>query len=151
MNDAAAAMLLMSKEKANELGLKPLATIKGYAFAALDPTRMGLGPAYVIPKLLEKTGYKMEDIDLIEVNEAFAAQVLACEKELERRGTPWDRSKVNVNGGAIALGHPIGATGLRISLTLLNEMQRRNAKLGIATLCVGGGMGAAVLYEREGA
>ena len=148
MNDAAAAMLLMSATKAEKLGLTPLAKIKGYAFAALEPERMGLGPAYVIPKLLEKTGLKMEDIDLIEVNEAFAAQVLACEKELEKRGMPWDRSKVNVNGGAIALGHPIGATGLRISLTLLNEMKRREAKYGIATLCVGGGMGAAVLYER---
>jgi acetyl-CoA C-acetyltransferase len=151
MNDAAAAMILMNKEKAKALGLKPLATIKAYAFAALEPERMGLGPAYVIPKVLEKAGLKMEDIDLIEVNEAFAAQVLACEKELEKRGMPWDRSKVNVLGGAIALGHPIGATGVRISLTLLKEMQRRNAKRGIATLCVGGGMGAAVLYEREDA
>jgi acetyl-CoA C-acetyltransferase len=148
MNDAGAAMILMSKEKAEALGLKPLATIKSYAFSGLDPKRMGLGPAYAIPKVLEKTGYTIEDIDLIEVNEAFAAQVLACEKELEKQGKPWDRSKVNVLGGAIALGHPIGATGVRISLTLLKEMQRRDAKRGIATLCVGGGMGAAVLYER---
>ena len=147
MNDAGAAMILMSREKADKLGLKYLAVIKSYAFAGLDPKLMGLGPAYAVPKALEKAGLKMEDVDLIEVNEAFAAQVLACEKELEAQGTPWDRSKVNVNGGAIALGHPIGATGVRISLTLLNEMKRRNAKRGVATLCVGGGMGAAVVYE----
>jgi acetyl-CoA C-acetyltransferase len=147
MNDAGAALILMSKEKADKLGLKYLATIKSYAFAGLDPKEMGLGPAYAMPKALEKAGLKIEDVDLIEVNEAFAAQVIACEKELEAKGTPWDRSKVNVNGGAIALGHPIGATGLRISLTLLNEMKRRNAKRGVATLCVGGGMGAAVVYE----
>jgi acetyl-CoA C-acetyltransferase len=149
MNDAAAAMILMSKEKADALGLTPMATIKSYAFAALEPERMGLGPAYAIPKALDKAGLKMEDIDLIEVNEAFAAQVIACEKELEKAGTPWDRSKVNVNGGAIALGHPIGATGIRLSLTLLNEMKRRDAKRGVASLCVGGGMGAAIVYERN--
>ncbi|HEY9724692.1 MAG TPA: thiolase family protein, partial [Oscillatoriaceae cyanobacterium] len=148
MNDAAAAMILMSKEKAEQLGLKPLATLKAYAFAGLEPERMGLGPAYAIPKVLEKAGTKIEDVDLFEINEAFAAQIIASEKELEKRGTPWDRAKVNVNGGAIALGHPIGATGLRISLSLLKEMQRRDAKRGIASLCVGGGMGAAILFER---
>ena len=144
MNDAAACLLLMSKEKAEELGLKPLATIKSYAFAGLEPERMGLGPAYAIPKALEKAGVKKEDVDLFEINEAFAAQVLACDKVY-----PLDRSKLNVNGGAIALGHPIGATGIRLTLSLLKEMQRRDAKTGVASLCVGGGMGAAVVFERN--
>lgn len=143
MNDAAAAMILMSKEKAEELGLTPLATIKGFAFAGLEPERMGLGPAYAIPKALEKAGMTLDQIDLVEINEAFAAQVLACQKKY-----PIDPAKLNVNGGAIALGHPIGATGVRISLTLLKEMARRDAKRGVASLCVGGGMGAAVVYER---
>ncbi|MEB3285270.1 MAG: thiolase family protein [Candidatus Sericytochromatia bacterium] len=144
MNDAAAAMLLMTREKADALGLKPLATIKGYAFAGLEPERMGLGPAYAIPMLLEKLGWKKEDIDLFEVNEAFAAQVLACDRVWE-----FPKDKLNVNGGAIALGHPIGATGVRLSITLLKEMARRGAKKGIASLCVGGGMGAAIAYEME--
>jgi acetyl-CoA C-acetyltransferase len=143
MNDGAAAMILMSKEKAEALGLAPLATIKGYAFSGLEPERMGLGPAFAIPKALEKAGLKKEDIDLFEINEAFAAQVLAVDKVF-----PMDREKVNVNGGGIALGHPIGATGVRLSLTLLNEMKRRNLKRGVASLCVGGGMGAAIVYER---
>jgi acetyl-CoA C-acetyltransferase len=142
MNDAAAAMLLMSRERADQLGLKPMAIIKGYAFEGLEPSRMGLGPAYAIPKALAKSGHTLEDIDLFEINEAFAAQMLAVFKKL-----PIDPTKVNVNGGAIALGHPIGATGVRISLTLLNEMKRRGSKLGIASLCVGGGMGGAVVFE----
>jgi acetyl-CoA C-acetyltransferase len=142
MNDGAAAMILMSKEKAAALGLTPMATIKGYAFSGLEPERMGLGPAFAIPKALEKAGLKKEDIDLFEINEAFAAQVLAVDKVF-----PMDREKVNVNGGGIALGHPIGATGLRLSLTLLNELKRRNLKRGVASLCVGGGMGAAIVYE----
>ncbi|MEB3198285.1 MAG: thiolase family protein [Candidatus Sericytochromatia bacterium] len=143
MNDAAAAMLLMTREKAEALGLTPLATIKGYSFAGLEPERMGLGPAYAIPKLLEKLGWSKEDIDLFEINEAFAAQVLACDRVWE---LPKDR--LNVNGGAIALGHPIGATGVRLSISLLKEMARRGAHKGIASLCVGGGMGAAIAYER---
>jgi acetyl-CoA C-acetyltransferase len=144
MNDAAAAMILMSKEKAEALGLTPLATVKSYAFAGLEPERMGLGPAFAIPKALEKAGLKKEDVDLFEINEAFAAQVLACDKVYEL-----PKDKLNVNGGAIALGHPIGATGIRLSLTLLNEMKRRDAKRGVASLCVGGGMGAAIVYERN--
>ncbi len=144
MNDAAAAMLIMSKEKAEQLGLKPLATIKGYMFSGLEPERMGLGPAYAIPQLLAKLGWQKEDVDLFEINEAFAAQVLACDRMW---GLPME--KVNVNGGAIALGHPIGATGVRLSITLLKEMARREgAKKGIASLCVGGGMGAAIAYEK---
>jgi acetyl-CoA C-acetyltransferase len=143
MNDAAAAMLIMTREKAEALGLTPLATIKGYAFAGLEPERMGLGPAYAIPKVLDRLGWTKDDIDLFEINEAFAAQVLACDRVW---GLPKD--KLNVNGGAIALGHPIGATGVRLSITLLKEMARRGAKKGIASLCVGGGMGAAVAYER---
>jgi acetyl-CoA C-acetyltransferase len=144
MNDAAAAMLLMTRAKADALGLKPLATIKGYAFAGLEPERMGLGPAYAIPMLLDKLGWKKEDVDLFEINEAFAAQVLACDRVWEL-----PKDKLNVNGGAIALGHPIGATGVRLSITLLKEMARRGAKKGIASLCVGGGMGAAIAYEMQ--
>jgi acetyl-CoA C-acetyltransferase len=143
MNDAAAAMLIMTREKADALGLTPLATIKGFAFAGLEPERMGLGPAYAIPKVLDRLGWSKEDIDLFEINEAFAAQVLACDRVWEL-----PKDKLNVNGGAIALGHPIGATGVRLSITLLKEMARRGAKKGIASLCVGGGMGAAVAYER---
>lgn len=144
MNDAAAAMLIMTKEKAEQLGLKPLAVIKGYQFAGLEPERMGLGPAFAIPKLLDKLGWKKEDVDLFEINEAFAAQVLACDRVWEL-----PKDKLNVNGGAIALGHPIGATGVRLSITLLKEMARREgAKKGIASLCVGGGMGAAIAYEK---
>ncbi|MDB5097284.1 MAG: fadA [Cyanobacteria bacterium RYN_339] len=144
MNDAGAAMILMSKEKADELGLTPLATVKSYAFSGLEPERMGLGPAYAIPKALAKAGLTKEQIDLFEINEAFAAQILACDKVYEL-----PKDKLNVNGGAIALGHPIGATGIRLSLTLLNEMKRRDVKRGVASLCVGGGMGAAIVYERN--
>lgn len=143
MNDAAAAMLLMSREKAEELGLTPIATIKSYAFSGLEPERMGLGPALAIPKALEKAGVKKEDVDLFEINEAFAAQVIACDRVFEL-----PKDKLNVNGGAIALGHPIGATGVRLSLSLIKEMQRRNAKIGVASLCVGGGMGGAMVFER---
>ena len=143
MNDAAAAMLIMTREKAEQLGYTPLATIKGYFFAGLEPERMGLGPAYAIPKLLDKLGWKKEDVDLFEINEAFAAQVLACDRVWEL-----PKDKLNVNGGAIALGHPIGATGVRLSITLMKEMARRGAKKGIASLCVGGGLGAAIAYER---
>lgn len=144
INDAGAALVVMSKEKADELGLKPLCTIKGYASAGVDPTIMGIGPVPASRKALEKAGVKMEDIDLIEANEAFASQSCAVGKELG-----FDLDKLNVNGGAIALGHPIGASGARILITLIYEMQKReDAHLGLATLCIGGGMGTALVIEK---
>ncbi|GLC29364.1 acetyl-CoA C-acetyltransferase [Clostridium omnivorum] len=143
LNDSAAALVVMSADKALELGIKPLAKIVNYAQGALDPSIMGYGPFYATKKALEKSNLKIEDIDLIEANEAFAAQSLAVAKDLN-----FDMEKVNVNGGAIALGHPIGASGARILVTLLHEMQKREAKKGLATLCIGGGMGTAMLVER---
>ncbi|MTI68716.1 MAG: acetyl-CoA C-acetyltransferase [Firmicutes bacterium] len=143
INDGAAVLVIMSKEKAEELGLKPLATIKSYASAALDPKIMGYGPVPSSKKALEKANLKVEDLDLIEANEAFAAQSLAVVKDL---GLNTDI--VNVNGGAIALGHPIGASGARILVTLLHEMEKRDSKTGLATLCIGGGQGTAVIVER---
>ncbi|UOO81115.1 acetyl-CoA C-acetyltransferase [Uruburuella testudinis] len=143
INDGAAAVLMMSAEKAAELGLKPLAVIKGYAAAGVEPEVMGLGPVAAVRMALAKAGWNLDDVDLIEGNEAFAAQALGVAKNLG-----FDMEKVNVNGGAIALGHPIGASGCRILVTLLHEMQRRDAKKGLATLCVGGGMGLAVLVAR---
>ncbi|MGE5544565.1 MAG: acetyl-CoA C-acetyltransferase [Bacillota bacterium] len=143
INDGAAAVVVMSEKKANELGIKPLATILSYASAGVDPKIMGIGPWPSSLKALEKAGLTLDDIDLIEANEAFAAQSVAVAKELK-----FDINKVNVNGGAIALGHPIGASGTRILVTLLYEMQRRNAKKGLATLCIGGGMGTALVVER---
>jgi acetyl-CoA C-acetyltransferase len=142
INDGAAALVLTTAKRANELGLKPLARIAGNAFAGVEPHLMGYGPVPAVNKLLKKTGKKLDDIDLIELNEAFAAQYLACEK-----GLGLDRSKVNVNGSGIALGHPVGCTGARIIVSLIYEMKKRNSKWGIATLCVGGGMGGAVLIE----
>jgi acetyl-CoA C-acetyltransferase len=142
INDSAAALVVMSAEKAAELGVKPLCKIKSYASAGVDPSIMGIGPVGATKKALEKAGLKMEDIDLIEANEAFAAQSVAVAKDLG-----FDLSKVNVNGGAIALGHPIGASGARILITLIYEMQRRKAKYGLATLCIGGGQGTAVIVE----
>jgi acetyl-CoA C-acetyltransferase len=143
INDGAAAVMLMSAAKAKELGLKPMATIKAAASAGVDPTIMGIGPVPATKKVLERAGWKLEDLDLIEANEAFAAQALGVARELK-----WDMNKVNVNGGAIALGHPIGASGCRVLVTLLHEMVRRDAKKGLATLCIGGGMGVAMLLER---
>ncbi|MEK3936837.1 thiolase family protein [Sporosarcina sp. FSL W7-1349] len=143
LNDGAAAALIMSREKADELGVKPIARIVANASVGVDPKRMGLGPAYAVPKVLEKAGLTMEDIDLVELNEAFAAQALACVKQLEL-----DPEKVNPFGGAIALGHPVGTTGLRLIVTLLNGLQHFEKKRGIATLCVGGGIGGAVIVER---
>ena len=142
--DSATALLVMSEEKAKELGFKPMAYIKGYASAGVDPAYMGLGPVPAVRKLEAKTGDKINDFDLIEMNEAFAAQVLADDRELK---LPMDR--VNVNGGSIALGHPIGSTGARIVVTLLHEMQKRSAKKGLASLCMSGGMGMAVSFYRE--
>ncbi|MCW5934061.1 MAG: acetyl-CoA C-acyltransferase [Fimbriimonadia bacterium] len=141
-SDGAASVLLMSERKMNELGLKPIARFVGYALAGVPPERMGIGPAFAIPKLLNKFGLKPEDIDLYEINEAFAAQVLAVVKHYP---IPLDR--LNVNGGAVALGHPLGATGSRMTSTLLNALRKRGGKYGIVSMCVGGGMGAAGLYE----
>lgn len=142
INDGAAAVLVMSAEKAAELGLQPLARIKAYAMSGVAPEIMGLGPVEAVKKTLARAGWSLDDVDLIEANEAFAAQALGVAKEL---GLNMD--KVNVNGGAIALGHPIGASGCRILVTLLHEMQRRDAKKGLATLCIGGGMGVALAVE----
>ena len=143
INDGAAAVVVMSAEKAKELGITALATIKSYASAGLDPKVMGCGPIYASRKALEKAGLTDADLDLVESNEAFAAQACAVAKELNL-----DLEKVNVNGGAISLGHPIGASGCRILVTLLHEMQKRDAKRGLATLCIGGGMGTALIVER---
>lgn len=143
INDGAAAVMLMSVAKAKALGLKPLAKIVAYASTGVDPSIMGIGPVSATRITLKKAGWKLLDVDLIEANEAFAAQSLGVAKELK-----WDPKKVNVNGGAIALGHPIGASGCRILVTLLHQMQRQNAKKGLATLCIGGGMGVALAVER---
>jgi acetyl-CoA C-acetyltransferase len=134
---------MMSASKAKELGLKPLARVKAYASSGLDPAYMGMGPVPASTKALQRAGWKPADLDLLEINEAFAAQACAVHKEMG-----WDTSKVNVNGGAIAIGHPIGASGCRILVTLLHEMKRRGAKRGIASLCIGGGMGVALTVER---
>ena len=141
--DGAAMALVMSAEKAKALGYQPLAKIRSYAFAGLEPERMGLGPTLSVPLALKKAGLTLKDIQLIELNEAFAATYLACEKVLG-----YSRDITNVNGGAIALGHPVGATGTRITVTLLHEMKRRSLSLGLATACIGGGQGATIVYER---
>lgn len=161
ITDGAAMVLMMSREKAAQLGLKPVASIRGYAYAGLEPERMGLGPVYATPIALRRAGLTMKDIGLVELNEAFAAQVIACltafasdkfaqEKlDLPKAVGEIDPSLLNVNGGAIALGHPVGATGSRLVLTLMKEMQRRNVQFGLATLCIGGGQGGAMILERE--
>ena len=143
INDGAAAFVVMSAEKAAQLGLKPMAKILSYGSKGLDPSIMGYGPFHATKKALEGAGLTVEDMDLIEANEAFAAQSLAVAKDLN-----FDMNKVNVNGGAIALGHPVGASGARILVTLLHEMKKRDSKRGLATLCIGGGMGTAVIVER---
>ena len=143
LNDGAAAALVMSADEAEKRGIEPLARIASYATAGLDPSIMGVGPIYASRKALEKAGWKPEDLDLVEANEAFAAQACAVNKDMG-----WDPAIVNVNGGAIAIGHPIGASGARILNTLLFEMKRRDAKKGLATLCIGGGMGVAMCLER---
>lgn len=161
VTDGSVALLLMSEEKARELGFKPLGYISDYASVGLSPSRMGLGPAYAIAKLLKKTGKKLNDFDLIEINEAFAGQVLASKKalasdEFSRKELGYDSAvgdldleKVNVNGGAVAIGHPLGASGARLILTLLMELKRRKQHLGLAALCIGGGQGEAVIVSRE--
>ncbi|KKX66421.1 acetyl-CoA C-acetyltransferase [Pseudomonas putida] len=143
LNDGAAAVILMSAEKAKALGLPVMATIAAYANAGVDPAIMGIGPVSATRRCLDKAGWNIDQLDLIEANEAFAAQSLAVAKDLE-----WDLDKVNVNGGAIALGHPIGASGCRVLVTLLHEMIKRDAKKGLATLCIGGGQGVALALER---
>ena len=143
LNDGAAGVALMTAAKAAQLGLTPLARIASYATVALDPSIMGMGPVPASTKALARAGWKAQDLDLLEINEAFAAQACAVNNEMG-----WDTSKVNVNGGAIAIGHPIGASGCRILVTLLHEMHRRNAKKGVASLCIGGGMGVALCVER---
>jgi acetyl-CoA C-acetyltransferase len=143
LNDGAAAVLVMTAKKAAALGLKPLGRIASYASTGLDPAFMGMGPVPASQKALQRAGWKPQDLDVLEINEAFAAQACAVNREMG-----WDVNKVNVNGGAIAIGHPIGASGCRILVTLLHEMQRQNAKKGIASLCIGGGMGVALTIER---
>ncbi|PWU13910.1 MAG: acetyl-CoA C-acyltransferase [Bdellovibrio sp.] len=161
ITDGAALVLLMSREKAKSLGYKPLARIRSYAFAGLEPERMGLGPAYATPLALQRASLGMKDIGLMELNEAFAAQVLACQKAfdsdefaqsklgLKSKVGALPMEKINPNGGAIALGHPVGATGTRLVLTLAKEMKRRNVQFGVATLCIGGGQGGAMVLEAE--
>jgi acetyl-CoA acyltransferase len=161
ITDGAAAVLLMSRAKAKSLGLKPIASIRSYAFAGLEPERMGLGPAYATPIALKRAGLTMKDMGLVELNEAFAAQVMACLKAfdsdtfakeklgLDKKVGAVDPAIVNVNGGAIALGHPVGATGTRLVITLMKEMQKRDVEFGLATLCIGGGQGGAIVLARE--
>ncbi len=161
ITDGAVMMLMMSRAKAESMGYKPLGVMRSYGFAGLEPERMGLGPALATPLALKRAGLKLKDIGLIELNEAFAAQVIACRRAMasakfyeQRMGVnealgEFDDSILNVNGGAIALGHPVGATGSRLILTLLKEMQRRSVQFGLATLCIGGGQGGAVIVERE--
>ena len=144
INDGAAAIVVMSEEKAQELGVKPMATFVAGALGGVDPSIMGVGPVASTKKVFAKTGLTIDDMDLVEANEAFAAQSLAVARDLN-----FDMSKVNVNGGAIALGHPVGASGCRILVTLLHEMQKRDAKKGLATLCIGGGMGCSTIVERD--
>ncbi len=143
INDGGAAVLVMSAARAQQLGLKPMAKIKAFAASGVDPSIMGMGPVPASKRCLEKAGWKPADLDLMEINEAFAAQACAVNKEMG-----WDTSRINVNGGAIALGHPIGASGCRVLVTLLHEMARRDAKKGLASLCIGGGMGVALAVER---
>ena len=161
ITDGAAAVLLMSRAKAKELGHKPIATIRSYAFAGLEPERMGLGPAYSTPVALKRAGLTLKEMGLVELNEAFAAQVIACVKALgsdtfakeklglDKKVGEIDPKILNVNGGAIALGHPVGTTGTRLVLTLMKEMKNRNVQFGLATLCIGGGQGGSIVLERE--
>jgi acetyl-CoA C-acetyltransferase len=143
INDGAAAVVLTSARKAKELGLKPIARIKAFASAGVDPKYMGMGPVPASKRCLSRAGWEPKDLDLMEINEAFAAQAIAVNRQMG-----WDTKKVNVNGGAIALGHPIGASGARVLVTLLHEMQKRDARRGLASLCIGGGMGVALAVER---
>jgi acetyl-CoA C-acetyltransferase len=143
ITDGAAALVLMSAERAKSLGLDPLARIAGFASAGVHPARMGLAPVPATNKVLKRTGFSLDDIDLIELNEAFAAQVLAVEREIE-----WDVTRRNVNGGAVALGHPTGCTGARIVVTLAHALKKRDLEIGMATLCISGGLGMSVILQR---
>ena len=147
-NDGAAAILMMTAQKARELGYKPLARWVTCAVAGVDPKIMGIGPAYAMPKALQRAGLKMSDMDVIEINEAFAAQVLACVKELESQGHPLEVERLNPNGGAIAYGHPNGMSGTRLAIFAINELRRSGGRYGIASLCIGGGQGLATIFER---
>ena len=147
ISDGAAAVVVMTAEKAQALGLEPMCTIRSYSYAAIPPDIMGLGPAYAVPMALKRADLKLTDIELVELNEAFAVQAITVGIELEEQG--WDWEKVNVNGGAIALGHPVGCTGTRILVTLVHEKIKRDLTLGLTTACVGGGMGGAMVIERE--
>ncbi len=147
LNDAGAAVIVTTADRAAELGLKPRARIVSYAFVGVDPAYMGIGPAFAMPKALKKAGLSLDDIGVIELNEAFAAQVLACGIEMERQGHNWDWKKVNPLGGGIALGHPIGATVIKLSITMMGEMEREGHKYGMVTMCVGGGQGGAMILE----
>lgn len=149
VTDGACALLVMGEEKAKELGFVPLGFVRAYAYVGVEPSKMGIGPAFAIPEVLAKAGLKLSNIELIEINEAFAGQVIACEMHLqEAKAGLLNLDIVNVNGGAIALGHPVGVTGSRLILTILKEMKRRNLHLGLVSLCVGGGQGAAIILER---
>jgi acetyl-CoA C-acetyltransferase len=147
-NDGAAAVLMMTLEKAKELGYKPLARWVTCSVSGVDPKIMGIGPAYAMPKALKRAGVRMADMEVIEINEAFAAQVLACVKEMEAQGHPIDMEKLNPNGGAIAFGHPNGMSGTRLAIFTINELKRRGGRYGIASLCIGGGQGLATIFER---
>jgi acetyl-CoA C-acetyltransferase len=142
INDAAATVVLMSKERAKQLGMAPLATVRAFASGGVDPAFMGLGPIPAVRKVLAATGLRVEDIDVVELNEAFAAQAIACIRELA-----FDLDRTNVRGSGISLGHPIGCTGARVTVTLLHEMRRRGAKYGLCTMCIGGGQGMAMIVE----
>lgn len=149
VTDGACCLLVMKEERAKESGFSPLGFIRAYTYVGVEPGKMGIGPAFAIPEVLAKAGLKLKDIELLEINEAFAGQVIACERQLEASGIgKIKRESLNVNGGAIALGHPVGVTGSRLILTLLKEMKRRSLHLGMASLCVGGGQGAAIILER---
>ena len=143
INDAAAAVVMMSKEKAQELGLTPLVTIKAFASGAIDPAYMGLGPIPAVKKVLKATGLQIKDIDVVELNEAFASQAIACIREIG-----FDMERTNIHGSGISLGHPIGCTGARVTVTMINEMRRRKAQYGLCTMCIGGGQGMAMIVER---
>ena len=147
-NDGGSACLVMARERAEQLGYKPLAKLVTFAAVGVDPKLMGIGPAFAIPKALKRAGMKIEDMDVIEINEAFAAQVLADIKELDRQGIHIDPEAINPNGGAIALGHPNGATGVRLAMTLVHELHRRKGRYGLVSLCIGGGQGLAAIFER---
>ena len=150
ISDGACALLVMKEERAKASGFSPLGYIRAYAYVGVEPRKMGLGPAVAIPKVLGKAGLNLRDMELIEINEAFAGQVIACERQMESAGTgKINRGILNVNGGAIALGHPVGVTGSRLVLTILKEMKRRNLHLGVVSLCVGGGQGGAIVLERD--